>query len=92
MFQDFKEISLCESGGEIMNGLKQALEGIMMQAVLMASYHKALIKEGMSEEQALEMTIAFQDSQVHAASMANLAREEQEKEEMFPIRFNGLFK
>lgn len=74
----------------MMNGLKQALEGIMMQATIMASYHKALVKEGMTEEQALEMTIAFQDSLVHAASMANLAREEQKKE-MFPFNFDDLF-
>lgn len=91
MFQNFKEISLCESGGEIMNELKKVLEDIMMQATLMASYHKALIKEGMDEEQALEMTIAFQDSQVHASAMVNLAREEQKKEDMFPIRFDDLF-
>ena len=58
-----------------MNDSKEILKGIVQQASMMVTYYKALIAEGMSEKDALRLTIAYQDSQIKAVTMANLERE-----------------
>lgn len=42
---------------------------------MMTAYFKALINEGMTPKDALSLTIAYQDSNIKAATMAEVERE-----------------
>ena len=75
MFQGFKEISLCEGCGEVMNNSKELLDAMIQQAAMIVSYYKALMNEGMDAKDALKIAIAYQDSQIKAAAMANIEKE-----------------
>lgn len=69
-----------------MSNIEKLIDGILMQAALMTAYYKALVKEGMTENQAMEIVIAFQDQQIKAASIANIM-----ENDTFTTEFDGLF-
>ena len=58
-----------------MGNAKELIEGILQQASMMATYYKALLDEGLNPKDALNVAIAYQDSQIKAAVMANIERE-----------------
>jgi primosomal replication protein N len=66
--------------------LKQDMvKGIMEIAQMMVAYRNALIENGMTEQDALRMTIAYQGQQMEIASKANL----EEKKMMMSLMDQG---
>jgi len=58
-----------------MNNSKELLDAMIQQAAMIVSYYKALMNEGMDAKDALKIAIAYQDSQIKAAAMANIEKE-----------------
>lgn len=55
--------------------LKEMIEAMAQQAQMITIYVKELQKEGMSRTEALQVAIAYQDSQIKAAALAQVERE-----------------
>jgi hypothetical protein len=50
----------------------ELLNGMIQTAQMLVAYNNALIESGMTKEDALKMTIAYQGQQIEAASKANI--------------------
>lgn len=53
----------------------EVIKGMMETAEMMVTYRNALIENGMTEQDALKMTIAYQGQQIEAICKANIERE-----------------
>lgn len=65
---------------------QEVIKGIMETAQMMVTYRNELIENGMTEQDALRMTIAYQGQQIEAAYKAGL----EEKKAMMPINDQGV--
>lgn len=63
----------------------ELINGLLQQAEMMVFYKNALTKNGMTEADALRMTIAYQGQQVEAAYKANI----EEKKAALSLMDNG---
>jgi hypothetical protein len=57
-----------------MSGLK-LVEGMIQQAQSFVAYYKTLIDEGLDAKSALQAAIAYQNSQIKAATLVTVERE-----------------